>query len=295
MTFKRSILGISNYRLFFDAEVVIYTEGRLLTETPIEDLDAYDHKYYTSLVLAFTKIRKVKIKLVGGKSNALDYHDSIRRNEIEHSYVLIDKDYDGLLMSRLQSDKLLTTYGYSWENDFWSEKLCEATLNTLTINNVAAATQFKTKYRRSLARLRKLSCLGAAAHTHETTIFPSGGNSKGIQITAGSAFPISRAEFNRIRIRSHAKGNTYCHCTLAVYSSSRKLPNEAIIQGHLLEHLALNLLGHEYKTATKEKACMQSMAKNVAFSLFVASPRAYLIPPAVDHYTTEFAKIASVP
>lgn len=292
MTFKRSPLGVANYRLFFDAEIVIYTEGRLLTDKAIEDLDAYDHKFYTALATSFTAYTKVKIKLVGGKSNALDYHDSILANNTDNSYVLIDKDYDDLLLTRLPSKKLLTTYGYSWENDFWSESLCIQTLNTLTINNLSASNEFRTKFKRSLSRLRKLSCLSVCAHANGTTMFPSGGNSKGINLLTGKPFPIAKNEFKRIRSNIHTKGNAYCNSTLAIYTAARSLPNEAIIQGHLLEHVALNLLGHEYKTATKEKTCMQAMTKNVAFSLFVANPQTYLIKQANDHYTSEFSKIA---
>ena len=292
MTFKRSTHGVANYRLFFNSDIIIYTEGRLITETPIEDFGAYDHKYYIALIKAFTPHTKVKLKLVGGKTNALDYHNSILNNSIAGSYVLIDRDYDGLLTTRLPSQKLLTTYGYSWENDFWTDTLCLKTLSSLTIEDEAAEKSFNTKLSRAVSRLKKLGCLSVCAHINGTTIFSSNGHSKGINLLTSKPFPIARSEFSRILKSVHAKGNNYCPCTLTTYSIARTMSKETIIQGHLLEHVVLNLIGHEYKTATREKTCNQVMTKNIAFSHFISDPKSYLTPEANAHYAAEFSKLA---
>jgi len=287
----RSAHGMQNYRTFVGADFMLYVEGRRLTNEPIEDPGTYDHKYYEAILKTFVPGKNVKIKLIGGKANALDYHDEIITKKINKSYVLIDKDYDGLLYSRFDSKVLLTTFGYSWENDFWTDGLCYTTLGCLTIDDRDAIDKFDVKLRRSVPRLKKISSLSACAHVNGKGLFLPEARSKGISITAHSSFPIKREEFSRVFRGQYKKEGDYCYCTRSVYSAAIKLPHDSIIQGHLYEHLVLTLMSHEYKLATRETTCAPAMVKNVAFSHFLKSPRNYLSVQAIEHYERELLKL----
>lgn len=287
----RSSGGMKNYSFFFGADYTLYVEGRCLVDEPIEDLRAYDHKYYDAIAKIFLPGKAVKIKLVGGKNNALDYHEKIVRDNTERSYVLIDKDLDGLIFSRFESKFLLSTNGYSWENDFWTDALCSKTLNTLTLNEAQALANFKSKLKCTLPRLQKIASLGASSQTNGLSMFPSDAKSKGINISPQSRFPIRRQEFSRIFRGKYKKDSDYCSCTIGVFNAAINLPINTVVQGHLYEYVILSLLSHEYKQATRETTCSPSIVKRVAFSSFIDSPSSYLSPESIAHYRKEFAKI----
>jgi hypothetical protein len=290
-TFMRSAGGMKNYALFFGADFTLYIEGRCLVDEPIEDLRAFDHKYYDAIAKTFLPEKSVKIKLVGGKNNALNYHEQIIKNNTTGSFVLIDKDLDGVIFNRFKSKYLLSTNGYSWENDFWTNAICSKTLNTLTLNEPGAIKTFNSKLNTTIPRLKKIASLGACAQANGVSLFPIDARSKGINIQAQSKYPIKKEEFSRIFRAQYQKDKAYCSCTLGIYNAAMKMPTTSIIQGHLYEHVVLTLMSHEYKQATRETTCSHAILKRVAFSNFTDSPLKYLTEGSIAHYRREFSKI----
>lgn len=286
MKFTRTRSGLKNFGRFFGAEITLYVEGRVLSQAPIEDPTRADTKFYKALCSEYLSGRKVKIKLTGNRRNALDYHEKIIESSIPNSLVIVDRDYDGLLLSPLTKPKLILTYGYSWENDFWTEPLLLHTLNISTASDTNAINITSTKLRRTLRRLAKLSALNAAAHINGASIFNGKKSSKGLNIEASSTFPISLSEYRRLANNL----TNMCQVMIEVYRSALHAAQENIIQGHLLEYTSLYLLSYAYTVSTSSTLKNNTILANIALSLFSENPSAYISPAADDYYRREFAR-----
>lgn len=286
MKFTRSRSGLKNFGRFFGADLTLYVEGRLLTQLPIEDPTRADTKFFSALCSHYLSGRKVKVKLTGNRKSALGYHEKIIASSIPDSLVIVDRDYDGLLFTSLEKPKLILTYGYSWENDFWTEPLVLNTLNISTASDVNVIDLASTKLRRALRRLAKLSALNAAAHTDGQSIFSGKKNSRGLNIDASSMFPISKSEYRRVA------GNVTHMCELMkdVQRVALGTCQERVIQGHLLEYVSLFLLSYIYTMSTSTILKNHTILVNIALSLFSENPIAYLSTEADEYYTREFAR-----
>lgn len=286
MSFTRTRNGLKNFGRFFGADVTLYVEGRLLTKLPIEDQTRPDTKFYSALCSRYMEGKRVKVKLTGNRESALKYHSKIIESSIPNSLVMVDRDYDGLLYSTLRKPKLILTYGYSWENDFWTEDLLLKTLSVSTASDVAAVELASIKLRRVLKRLAKISALNAAAHINGGSVFTGKKNSRGLNIVASSMFPISLDEYRRI-----AKGlPQMCEVMARVHSTALRLSRESVIQGHLLEYVALFLLSYIYTASTSTQLRNHTILVNIALSLFSEDPSAYISSEADKYYKKEFAR-----
>ncbi|WP_082969892.1 DUF4435 domain-containing protein [Aeromonas dhakensis] len=295
-TFARTPNGIKNYNAFHNVDFIIYTEGRCHSGTAQEDTKAYDTKYYLSLVQAFTAHKRIKVMLVGNKLNALDYHKSIIDNKIQNCIVFIDKDYDGLFCSIINQPKLLMTYGYSWENDFWTKRLCRDIVYNLSMKDISIVNLYNSKASRCIGRLDKISRIQASGQFFSINMLPnSGSKSKGIGINGDKKWPISKNEFRRVKIDSRKKlhGHISKHYLdfLKSILDYKKTSFYSIIQGHLFEHAILLVISDCYKIFSEKKTADQSIIKNLAFSIFDEDVKHYLTKKALAHYAQEFMRI----
>lgn len=286
MIFTRSPSGMANFSRFAGADITLYVEGRLEAVTPVEDSSRVDTKFYNALCAVYLPDVKVKVKLTGNRKSALDYHSKIINESIPNSFVIVDRDYDGLLFSSFEKPKLILTYGYSWESDFWTERLLISTLNMSTASDARVLELASVKLRRTLRRLAKLSALNAAAHINGESIFPSKKSSKGVCISASSEFPISLDEYRRVS----KSLSSMCQAMVAVYRSALRLAPEKIIQGHLLEYASLFLISYVYTNSTGAILKNNTILMNIALSLFSERPSYYISPDVDDYYRREFSR-----
>lgn len=292
-TFSRTPNGLKNYNIFFNVDFMVYTEGRCHTGIPREDKKAYDSKYYTAIAKSFSKYEKIKVILVENKSDALSYHEKIIKNNINNSIVFIDKDYDGVFCSIIPQEKLLTTHGYSWENDFWTLALCTKIINNISMKDEQAVMLFHEKSSRCIHRLDKISILNAASHFFHVSIMPnSNAKNKGVHINCIKKWPVSKMEFNRIKSifiqKTLPLSSAQCITFLRAQLSYPSIKFTSTIQGHLFENAMLLVLGECYKKALDRKTADHSMIKSIAFSLFDDDVRDCLSQDAIDHYIKEF-------
>ncbi|MBH3094668.1 DUF4435 domain-containing protein [Serratia ureilytica] len=295
-TFARTPKGVQNYNVFYNVELMVYTEGRCLTNTASEDIKAYDTKYYGSLVKSFTNYKKIKILLVGNKENALDYHKKLIENNIKDCIVFIDKDYDGVFNSTIPLPKLLTTHGYSWENDFWTKKLCRDIIYNISMKDIDAVRLYEEKSLRCINRLDKISRLNIVGQFFDLCILPnSNSKSKGLGIHGGKKWPVQKGEFKRAKTDLFLKvQNLITNEQITFLKSILKSninPYNFVIQGHLFEYAILLIIGECYKLANEKKTADQSMMKNIAFSIFDQDVKYYLSADALVHYIREFKRI----
>lgn len=298
MTFTRTKSGLKNYKNFYNVEAIIYIEGRMRNSpdgSPVEDEKAFDTLFYNALFSLLSPFKSVRFKIVGNKNNVLDYHDKIEKNNTPYSYVIVDRDYDGILTSTIKRSKLIHTYGYSWENDFWSDSLCFDVLNTISLNPSHGHAIFSQKSMRTIKRLKFINKINIIGRYFGLELFPISvkGGGRGFECNVTNKFPLRFSEVKKITTKFDK-----CYMTDLNYLSLQEkcnLEECRLIQGHFYEHFVLHLLSHAYKISSgvNHNSVEASLIKNIAFNSFKLKPNFYLKPQALEHYTEQFQRVIS--
>lgn len=289
MTFTRSRSGLANYSAFFNSELIVYTEGKSDTD------NTYDSIYYNSLIEKLTNCQKVKIKLVGNKKSVMDYFDKISKLENDKSIVIVDKDLIGISSSQIKHKKLFITHGYSWENDFWTSDLCKDVIREITIGNTNAQAGVEKSFRSTQKWMGKISAFDAACQINGIALFPKNGSSCGIDLANKKGCNlISVQEFKRFRTKYYSMYTTNCPVSNEIIKIVMKQPPCKVVQGHLWEHIAIKIIGREYKNVMKSKTVQVDMIKNIAFSKFSADPLKYITPDCLKHFEDQFSRLSPV-
>lgn len=141
MIFKRTNNGLSNQKLFYKADFIVYVEGGLSYSK--EDVyrgsyndESIDIIFWSKLFEKYKSSVKFKFKAVGSKATALNIASDVVLGTINSTYVAMDSEFDDLLKQKFKHEKILYTYGYSWENDVWNFNTLKTVLEELTATKV---------------------------------------------------------------------------------------------------------------------------------------------------------------
>jgi hypothetical protein len=118
--FERSPYGVQNRAIFLRVKYVIYSEGDPsgdVTQSP-------DRAFWTRIIKLFRPDLAFTILVKGGKPQVLQFAAYIVANNITGTAVVMDRDYDDLCSTMITDKRVVYTYGYSWENDILSSKVC---------------------------------------------------------------------------------------------------------------------------------------------------------------------------
>ncbi|WP_374552018.1 hypothetical protein [Flavobacterium sp.] len=134
--FQRSNSGLNNQHLFYGVDYVAYTEGgdSLSFEKVLngEFNDSSIDKLFWEFIVKNYSNKSFKFKPIGSKSTLKLLLDKFMRDNISHNLICTDSEFDEVFNDKIDSDKIIYTYGYSWENDVWNENLLVFLINQLT-------------------------------------------------------------------------------------------------------------------------------------------------------------------
>jgi len=285
VTFTRTSSGLSSLHHFHDVDLIVYIEGKVsdLTDATTSDNDLYDMKFYKTLFSNFSN-KKVKINIAGNKLNALDYHDKIVAENILNQFVIVDRDYVDILGNRINSGRLFFTKGYSWENDFWSKKLCVQLISLLTTNNVSANDDLIKTLRKCVRRLSLLYKINILMLKKGSFLFKMSdkGGRLGINIDTSLPHCISKSEFERLVQKANG---IVTKQEVIDYIKKNKFESFSIIQGHFLEFLVLKLTLAMCKKHSNAKSNVDFNAlKNIAMTCFMSNPNLFMSSKVLRHY-----------
>jgi len=292
MTLMRTPAGMNAQRKFHRADTIFHIEGKNLPNTPgfnIEDL--CDYKYYKSLLEHYLPQRKIKIKVLGCCNDVLKRHKVIVENKLSNNHVIVDKDYNGLLSSRVNDKGVIYTSGYSWENDFWSENICLHLISMLTAGDLKATQRFSKVFRRCIRRVAILNKINLCFKSHGIILFKINkkGGKRGIALNFSSDFILLSQEFFRL-----IKQARNCACIQSVSELYKNInANPAnLIQGHFFEYLVCNLIVSSAKNHSLITKDVDFEAiKNIALYVFSDNPKLWFEPAVYRHYQTELSKV----
>ena len=228
---------------------------------------------------------------MGNKFDALTYFEKIATLEKDNSIVIIDKDYIGITSSIIEHRKLLITYGYSWENDFWTLELCKDVLGNITIGNTSAKTELEKSFRCTLKRVSIISAFDAACQVNGFALLPKKRNSCGINLSHKGYNFISYKEFKRHSKIFRSMRTLGCSVTNETLKVAMYQQPCQVVQGHLWENIVIAIIARCYKKTTKNNSAPIDMIKQIAFSKFAEDPLKYLTPDCLNHFTYQFGRL----
>lgn len=278
--FSRTTGGINSQGKFYRSELVVYIEGKNKQPAGV----VYDEHYYKSIFNCLMKGANIKIKVLGSCLDVLDMYYKVLDGGIKNTLSIIDRDYDGIVFTKIKDKRLMYTYGYSWENDFWTKELCLKVISLLVPNPVEAFLEFTKKI--SLAEKRL-----SAAHRANISFIYNGGNlfllgkkggDNGISINDSGKTLITRKEMSKFIVL--IKNSPYRKDIIRYMRHIKSVPCR-LIQGHYWEYVITNLISALSKKYSISRTSAQySIIKNIAFTQFSSDAAACLSKEAIDHY-----------
>ena len=127
--FHRTPQGLSNQATFTKVDTIVFAEGgsRRFTLAELEagegNSSTLDAAFWSTIIRACKPGRKIEVRSVGNKQTVKAIAQLLIKGVIRNVAVALDRDFDDRRGCKLIHQKILYTYGYSWENDVFSERV----------------------------------------------------------------------------------------------------------------------------------------------------------------------------
>lgn len=292
--FTRTKSGIENLAKFHGADYIVYTEGK------VEDVEnsgsglsreTIDEKYYSHLLAYACKGKIFKVKSVGNRITALGYEEKIRREGVKNTFVIIDKDLDGIKQSTLSYGFLIKTPGYSWENDIWNEFSSIAILEKITNITQKIKSEFLGKFRSMKRRLHILFSCDAAMQSNAGCLLSKSSKTGGIGMNYSAKKVINYKEIKRLIgvFKSHC--SPICSVTRAVLSCAKNSNPDGVIQGHIWASSCYGLIADFYKKIAKDSKPSNKIIIHILMDSLKEKPALILNETVVNYYKRELNRL----
>lgn len=129
MSFNRSDSGISNTHLFYDCDLILYTEGGIKSFSLDEVANgmfgtfSIDIKFWKNIFDSSGCSKKIEYRALGSKTSSKNLCEKILNGQISNVAVAKDRDLDDFIDGVQDSPHIVYTKGYSWENDVFTKQL----------------------------------------------------------------------------------------------------------------------------------------------------------------------------
>lgn len=140
MIFSRTSSGLSNMARFYNADLIVFTEGGTNSFSSQEALDgnfninSVDIKFWSTALKKYGLDNKLHFRALGSKTSAEELALKVANLEIRNVLVARDSDLDDYFNRKIDSPFVLYTYGYSWENDAWHKDSVVAQLEVFNMS-----------------------------------------------------------------------------------------------------------------------------------------------------------------
>ncbi len=126
MIFRRTTSGLSNQHLFVDADAIVFLEGGESYSREAVELGHFseisaDIRFWKKIFSIYFPKGRLVFRSIGSKATVRSIALDLQNGEIENVIVAMDRDFDYMHGSQINCDNVLYSYGYSWENECWSE------------------------------------------------------------------------------------------------------------------------------------------------------------------------------
>lgn len=297
MTFRRTSTGLSNLHLFIDAEAVVFLEGGMsITREEVEHgkftSRSSDIRYWQTLFMHYMPKRKLQFRSVGSKEIVKSIARDIKNGSINNVVAVMDRDYDNLSNSIIDSENIIYTYGYSWENDCWSEKTITDAVISLTGLCSTKVKDVESEVCGLFKRFR---------HQIKQAV-----KADSLMIQNGCFFFDREKPARYIHVQSDGKPEACASQLKQSFSDSRTRVGSPIFRkaelahnpiydcfGHLFAYFSYRVLYYLLKSVYKLPVVAKKYATTVIVDKYVSAFSAGVFPNLKAHYDQSFGRITA--
>ena len=294
MTFRRTDVGISNLYLFHGVDMIVFVEGGLTSYTVMQLGEGYyneqadDLKYWHIIFTTFAPNRKVHLRAAGSNVPLLELADLIATGKIKRTLVAMDRDFRHITSKLTNVPGVITTIGYSWENDVWTPAVVFATFKRFN-TNLEAEDQARGLIDQEFAalgnKLRGCVLADAILSVNNLDPLPRGELKKVIQQQNPKTLPIIVKTVAKAIVRARRQ-SIRPH---KIFAPGIQCTPHRDCYGHLWGDFAYLLLAHALRKFAGIRTTPKQLLIPAAIDVFSALLHTDL--NLVGHYTSLFSKI----
>lgn len=249
-------------------DAVVFAEGggNQLKISDIElgagDSSTLDSAFWSSIFRALAHERSVEVRSVGNKLTVESIAHLVASGAVSRVIVALDRDFDDRRARKIDHSNILYTFGYSWENDVFTEDVALSVVRDLAPSQAvltAAQTQLRSA---SEELLRCFSMLVRLDHV----LAESGGEvtSRLELLDSIRLHEVNAPEVDRSALAAEIRR---CRAALRTRSGPTGCASvEADLHGHTIAKWWLSQIHHFLRTYTNLK-----MSRDVIVRLSIAS------------------------
>lgn len=268
MTFERTRSGQRNRARFLGVELTCYVEGG-----GGQGEASADAIYWQAIFETFAPSRKIKFLPRGGKPILETLAQQIVADNIDNTFVAMDRDYDGFREGLIRDRRILYSLGYSWENDLFCPDGVVITYGALArLPHVPAAADvfLRDGYLSFERDIRRASAADFFAFCRGSSILPRQSPGRVLSLSAATGFPTCNYR-EVLKLTADANKST---------RARRRL------QGARFDNVIANCVGHIVAHAVKLllTSAVRRFVRNANYSL------EHIIDTAVGHLRRHFSR-----
>lgn len=293
--FTRTSSGLTNLHLFVESDVVVFLEGGY--SYSIEEVDngrftscSDDIKFWQGLFSYYIPNKVFEFRSIGSKETVKNIANRLIAGTIENVIVAMDRDYDNLTNSLMVHNNILYSFGYSWENDCWTQPALEESVITLS-----GLCQTKTE-----GMLLSSSELFASFQKHIRHAIKA----DSLLLQNGSSF-FDRESYKRyIRIERNGEPKINTQQIKSSFQTAKENRDDLIYRsGDLAKNPASDCFGHLYAyyaykillfllKPMKVPSLPYSIAVTTIVARFISLLSSNKLPELRDHYEFYFGRVS---
>lgn len=267
--FHRTHSGLNNQHLFYNVDYVIYTEGgESLSVESVEKGKFNDisiDKIFWKKILSNYSNKSFKFKAIGSKSTLKMLLEKFIDEDINNNIICTDSEFDEIFNDRINSDKIIYTYGYSWENDVWNQDVLINILNQLSGEN-NDMNEIQKDYSDFLKNIEMH--VKNDAHFFKTSLkyFPRPNGHQKLLNCDSNSFPnLVNQQIDLLKINANISDDLQEEI-LVTYSN---IDVDRYCYGHLLNDFCKNYIKYYLKVKHKLSGLGDDIIKRLALSNFI--------------------------
>lgn len=268
MAFTRTTSGLNNQHLFHNVDYVVFVEGgQSFTKIQIDQGQynevSIDTIFWSKVFEKYKSDVNVKFKAVGSKSVILKIAEDIVLNNLTTIYVAMDQEFDVILSKMYKHNRILYTFGYSWENDVWNEDVINKIMSTITAQEIDFSL-IANPFQKFLAKIKFPVYADGYQFSKNSSFFPRPSNHLRIIDCNSNNIPCVKNDEVTILINNSGlnKSNVYS------FGSRKKIAPKQYCYGHLYGDFCKLLINHLLKTRYKLNSLGDEIIRRMAINYF---------------------------
>lgn len=260
--FLRTPNGLNNLNLFHSVDYIVYLEGgESLTKSDVylgnftEETD--DVIFWSGIFRFILKAHSFKFKSIGSKATLMEICGDITNGNITSVLVAMDNEFDEILGHRIAHPKVFYTFGYSWENDVWNEKIITDVIFSMT--GFPVKSDINKQYNQFLRQIKLAVYADGYLFKKEKSFF----NRSNGRMFCIDCNPSYLPSVKTGKILDHLSNLNIKKSTVYSFGAKNRIEPQKFCYGHLLADFCYQLILH-YITKTHK---LSKIPKDIIFRL----------------------------